>query len=91
MYSPPKPGPPKPGPGPPADIAKGNQYVFFVDNSATIPSDTEKHLLVRARLSNEPADSPGADHPTLRLVLLQYTQFHHGSQFCPEFSLSFDL
>ncbi|GBM43483.1 hypothetical protein AVEN_9442-1 [Araneus ventricosus] len=35
--------------------------VLFADNSATIPSDTEKHLLVRSRLATKPADSPGAD------------------------------
>ncbi|GFX63841.1 uncharacterized protein TNCV_5033101 [Trichonephila clavipes] len=37
-------------------------------NITIIPPDTERHLLVSVRLVTEPADSPGADHPPLRLV-----------------------
>ncbi|GBM88034.1 hypothetical protein AVEN_76951-1 [Araneus ventricosus] len=51
--------------------------VLFVDNFATIPPDTEKHILVRACLATEPAYSPGADHPPLRLVLLLFITGHN--------------
>lgn len=51
--------------------------IIFVFLSGTLGTefcenlpDAEKHLLVRAHPEKDSTDSPGADHPPLRLVLL---------------------